>query len=116
MMTGTKASRYLLGGLVIGAFWYINRHRPPWEDAVRTIVLFAIVMSVLKVRLRRKIDVHLLPLVATKGVLVLIAAAIEQAIRHSTSDAALIVACGLFVAVVLVGMIGDRFFFSPADS
>jgi hypothetical protein len=110
----TRSARYFLGGLLIGGFWYLNRHRPPWEDAVRTIVVFAIVMTILKVRLGRRVDVHLVPLIGVKAALVLIAAAVEQAIRPSTSQAPLIVAGGLCVAVVLVGMAGDRFFFSRA--
>lgn len=35
----SKATRYFLGGLLIGGFWYLNRHRPPWEEALRTIVV-----------------------------------------------------------------------------
>jgi hypothetical protein len=109
----SKLVRYLIGGLLIGGFWYLNRHRPPWEEALRTIVVFAIVMAVLRTRLKRMhIDVHLVPLVATKAVLVAIAALLEQGIRHSTSNPSLIVALGLGVAVVLAGVVGDNYFFT----
>jgi peptidoglycan/LPS O-acetylase OafA/YrhL len=109
----SKLLRYLIGGVLIGGFWYLNRHRPPWEEALRTIVVFAIVMAVLKMRFKRMhIDVHLVPLVATKAVLVVIAAVVEQGIKHSTSNPSLIVALGLGAAVVLVGSLADKYFFT----
>lgn len=103
----------MMGGLLIGGFWYLNRGRPPIEEALRTIVVFAVVMSVIKGRLRRRsVDVHLAPLIATKAVLVLIAAAVGAGLGHSISNPALVVAIGLGVAVCLVGALGDRHFFT----
>jgi peptidoglycan/LPS O-acetylase OafA/YrhL len=79
MTAMSKLVWYLIGGLLVGGFWYLNRHRPPWEEALRTIAVFAILMAVLKMRFKRlHIDVHLVPLVATKAVLVVIAAVVEQ--------------------------------------
>ncbi|MBS2533788.1 hypothetical protein KGQ20_13520 [Catenulispora sp. NF23] len=116
-MTGVpKAVRYLLGGVMIGGFWYLNRHRPPWEEALRTIAVFAVLMAVLKARLKRaRIDVHLIPLVASKAVIVIAAALIEQRLEHSASDPAnvpLFVGLGLAAAVTLLGPFGDRHYFS----
>lgn len=111
--------RYLLGGVLIGGFWYINRARPPWEEALRTIVVFAILMAALKAKLRRaSVNVQLLPLVASKAVLVLIAAIVQQALEHKTTDSAdapLFVAVGLAVAVALLGPIADGRFFSSVQ-
>jgi peptidoglycan/LPS O-acetylase OafA/YrhL len=117
-MTSTSVSktliRYIVGGLLIGGFWYLNRGRTPWEEALRTIATFAVLMMVMRVRLRRKsVDVHLVPLLAAKAVLIVIAAVIEEGLEHSTGDAALIVAIGLGLAVALLGPLGDHRFFTP---
>jgi peptidoglycan/LPS O-acetylase OafA/YrhL len=115
-----KFVRYLLGGLLIGGFWYLNRHRPPWEEALRTIVVFALLMTVLKAKLRRSgVEVHLLPLVASKAVLVLIGALVEQGLTHSMTDptdAPLFVAAGLAIAVTVLGPIGDSRYFGRVPS
>lgn len=118
-MTGMpKPVRYLLGGVIIGVFWYLNRHRPPWEEALRTIAVFAVLMVLLKAKLRRAgIAVHLVPLVASKAVLVIAAAVVEQRWEHSASDPSnvpLYVALGLAAAVTVLGPIGDRHYFSKA--
>ena len=108
-----KPLRYLLGGLLIGGFWYLNRHRPPWEEALRTIVVFAVLMTALKAKLRSKsVNVHLVPLVASKAVLVGIAAVIGQALEKSMGNAQLVVAAGLAVAVTVLGPLGDSHYFS----
>jgi Na+-translocating ferredoxin:NAD+ oxidoreductase RnfD subunit len=107
-----KPIRYLLGGLLIGGFWYLNRHRPPWEEALRTVVVFAVLMAALKAKLRGKFEVHLVPLVASKAVLVAIAAVVQQQPAKSTTNAQLIVAVGLAVVVTLLGSVGDSYFFS----
>ena len=113
MTFAAKAVRYLIGGLVIGGFWYLNRGRNPWEDAVRTIIVFAVVMTLLRARFKRQsVDVHLVPLVLMKAVLVVAAAAIEEAVKPSVTDPALLVSIGLGVAVFLVGLLFDRFFFT----
>jgi hypothetical protein len=114
-----KPLRYLLGGLLIGGFWYLNRHRPPWEEALRTIVVFAVLMAALKAKLRASVEVHLVPLVASKAVLVLIGALIQQGIEHSMTDPAnapLFVAAGLAVAVTILGPIGDSHYFTRVQS
>lgn len=111
-----KPARYLLGGLLIGAMWVLNRHRPPWEEALRTIVVFTILMVALRAKLRSRVQVHLVPLVACKAVLVGIAAVVEQGLLHAMgnpTDAPLFVAGGLVVAVTLLGPIGDGQFFTP---
>jgi hypothetical protein len=114
-----KPVRYLLGGLLIGAFWYINRSRPPWEEALRTIVVFAVLMAALKQKLKRApVEVHLVPLVLTKAVLVAIAAIVEQGLEHGMSDpskAPLYVALGLAAAVTLLGSIVDGLFFTRSE-
>jgi hypothetical protein len=113
MMSSSKAIRYLLGGLLIGGFWYLNRSRPPAEEALRTIVVFAVVMTLLRAKLKaQSVDVHLVPLIAAKAVLVVIAALVEESLKHSTSNPALVVAIGLGVAVALTGSIGDNYFFT----
>jgi peptidoglycan/LPS O-acetylase OafA/YrhL len=115
-----KPVRYLLGGLLIAGFWYLNRHRAPWEEALRTIVVFAVLMTALKAKLRSKgVEVHLVPLVASKAVLVLIGALVEQGLEHSMTDptdAPLLVAAGLAVAVTILGPIGDSHYFTRAQS
>lgn len=116
MTTLPTPVRYLLGGLLIGGFWYLNRHRPPWEEALRTIAVFAVLMIALRARLRNSaVEVHLVPLIASKAVLVLIAALVEQALTHAMSDPAdapLYVAAGLAAAVTVLGLIGDGHYFS----
>jgi peptidoglycan/LPS O-acetylase OafA/YrhL len=116
MTTLPTPVRYLLGGLLIGGFWYLNRHRPPWEEALRTIAVFAVLMTALKAKLRNSaVEVHLVPLIASKAVLVLIAAIVEQALTHGMSkpaDAPLYVAAGLALAVTVLGPIGDGHYFS----
>lgn len=108
-----KALRYVGGGLVIGAFWYINKGRPPWEEALRTIIVFSVVMVLVKGKLRNTpIDLHIVPMIATKAVLVIIAAAVETSIVGQVSDPALVTACGLGIAVILVGLVAHRFFFT----
>ena len=113
-MTATsKPTRYIIGGLLIGGFWYLNRGRPPWEEALRTIVVFTILMIAMKARFKsRSINVHLVPLVASKAVLVIIAAIAEQGLEHSVSNPTLIVSIGLGLAVMLLGPLGDSHFFS----
>ncbi|WP_406348728.1 hypothetical protein OHA44_26860 [Streptomyces sp. NBC_00144] len=114
MKSSSKVIRYVLGGLLIGGFWYLNRGRPVWEEALRTIAVFAVVMFLLRSRLkRRSIEVHLVPLVASKAVLVLIAAVVEYEFRDSVSSPSLVVAGGLGLAVMLLGPLGDRHFFTP---
>ncbi|WP_328610315.1 hypothetical protein OG943_14675 [Amycolatopsis sp. NBC_00345] len=110
-----KIGRYLIGGLVIGGFWYLNKSRPAWEEALRTIVVFAIVMTLVKARLKSKpVTIHLVPLIASKATLVLIAAGVEEVLRtsHAVSDPALVVSIGLGLAVILVGSLFHRFFFT----
>ncbi|SEP51128.1 hypothetical protein [Amycolatopsis saalfeldensis] len=110
-----KIGRYLIGGLVIGGFWYLNKSRPAWEEALRTIVVFTVVMILVKARLKSKpVTIHLVPLIASKATLVLIAAGVEEALRtsHAVGDPALVVAIGLGLAVMLVGGLFHRFFFT----
>jgi hypothetical protein len=110
-----KIGRYLIGGLVIGGFWYLNKSRPAWEEALRTIVVFAVAVTLIKARLKSKpVTIHLVPLIASKATLVLIAAGVEEALRtsHAVSDPALVVAIGLGLAVTVVGGLFHRFFFT----
>jgi hypothetical protein len=114
MTSSAKVIRYLIGGLVIGAFWYINRGRPPLEGALRTIAVFAAVMFLVKVRLTRKgIELHLGRLIAYKAVLVAIAALVEQVLKGSVDNASLYVSIGLALAVMLLGPLGDSHFITP---
>lgn len=114
MTSSAKVIRYLIGGLVIGAFWYINRGRPPLEGALRTIVVFAALMFIVKVRLSRKgIQLHLGRLIAYKAVLVAIAALVEQGLKGSVDNASLYVSIGLALAVMLLGPLGDSHFITP---
>jgi len=113
MTSSHKIIRYLISGLVIGAFWYINRGRPPMEGALRTIAVFVAVMFVMKIRLKRNnIEVHLGPLIVSKAVLVVIAALIEQGIKGSVDNASLYVSIGLAAAVALLGPLGDSHYFT----
>lgn len=114
MNARSKFVRYALGGLLIGGFWYLNKGRPAWEEAMRTVVVFSVLMVLLRMRLRRTgVDVHLIPLIATKAALVVIAAVVEEALEHhAVSNPALIVAVGLGVAFFLAGALADSYFFS----
>jgi hypothetical protein len=113
MTSSAKFIRYLIGGLVIGAFWYINRGRPPLEGALRTIVVFAAVMFFISTRLKHKgVEVRLAPLIASKAVLVVIAALIEQGIKGSVDNASLYVSIGLAAVVALLGPLGDSHYFT----
>ncbi|MET9529391.1 MULTISPECIES: hypothetical protein [unclassified Streptomyces] len=113
MTSSSKVIRYVLGGLLIGGFWYLNRGRPVWEEALRTIAVFAVVMFLLKSRLKRQsVEVHLVPLVASKAVLVVIAAVVEDQLKDSIGNPSLVVAIGLGLAVMLLGPLGDRRFFT----
>ena len=105
--------RYLVGGLLIGGFWYLNRSTAPWQEALRTIGVFTVLMLVMKVRLQRKsVHVHLVPLLASKAALIVIAALVEEGLTHTMSDPALVVAIGLGIAVALLGPLGDHRFFT----
>ena len=105
--------RYLVGGLLIGGFWYLNRGRSPWADALHTIGVFAVLMVVMRARLRGKsVDIHLVPLLATKAALVAAAALVEVELKHSTGDAALVVSIGLALVVTLLGPLADHRFFT----
>jgi hypothetical protein len=113
MTFAAKVVRYLIGGLVIGGFWYLNRGRDPWADALRTIIVFALVMTLIKGKLKRQsVDVHLVPLIVMKAVLVVAAAAVEEGIRSSAGQSVLLVSIGLGVAVFLAGLLFGRFFFT----
>ena len=115
--TSKTLVRYVVGGLLIGGFWYLNRGRTPWEEALRTLGIFAVLMLVMRVRLQRKsVQVHLIPLLAAKAALVAIAALVEEGIKHSTGDPALVVAIGLGLAVALLGPLVDRRFFTLSTS
>ncbi|MEZ0110031.1 MFS superfamily sulfate permease-like transporter [Catenulispora sp. EB89] len=113
-----KSIRYLLGGVMIGLFWYLNRHRPPWEEALRTIVVFAVLMAALKAKVRSAgIDIHLIPLVVSKAAVVVAAAVVEQVLEHSmraSSDVPLFVALGLAATVAVLGPFGDSHYFTVA--
>jgi peptidoglycan/LPS O-acetylase OafA/YrhL len=113
MTSSSKAVRYLIGGLLIGAMWYVNRGRPAWEEALRTIAVFTVVMALMKGKLkRRSVDVHLVPLVASKAVLVTVAAVVEVQVQGSIGNASLVVAIGLALAVTLLGPLGDGHYFT----
>ncbi|WP_406140174.1 hypothetical protein [Streptomyces sp. NBC_01089] len=113
MTSSSKVIRYVLGGLLIGGFWYLNRGRPVWEEALRTIAVFAVVMFLLRSRLKRRgVEVHLVPLVASKAVLVVIAAVVEDQLMDTVGNASLVVAAGLGLAVMLLGPLGDRHYFT----
>lgn len=107
--------RYALGGLLIGGFWYLNRERPPWEEALRTIMVFAAFLTFLKARLKRKsVELHLLPLFLAKLALIGIATTAQIYLASKVGDPALFVAIGLGLAVALIGPAGDSIFFSQA--
>lgn len=111
-----KAVGYVAVGLLIGGFWYLNRNRPPWEEALRTIVVFMAVLTLLKIRLkRRSMNVRILPMFVVKAVLVVIAALAEAALTssHAVGDPTLIVAIGLGLAVSAAALLGHRYFLVP---
>lgn len=108
-----KAVGCVAVGLLIGGFWYLNRNRPPWEEALRTIVVFAAVLVLLKIRLkRRSMALRILPMFVVKAVLVVIAALIETVLTNAQAvgDPALVVAVGLGVAVSAAASLGHRYF------
>jgi hypothetical protein len=113
MTAAPKPLRYLLGGLLIGGFWYLNRSRPAAEEALRTIVVFAVLMTLLRAKLKsQSVNVHLIPLVGAKAILVTMAALVQESLKDSVGNPQLVVAIGLGIAVALVGSVGDRYFFS----
>ncbi len=117
MTSSSKVVRYLVGGLLVGGFWYLNRGRPLWEEVLRVVVVFAVLMFLLRSRLRRRsVDVRLVPLVASKTVLVAAAAVVEWRIEGSVGDPSLVVAVGLGLAVALLGPLGDGHYFVPSAS
>jgi predicted membrane protein len=70
-------------------------------------------MLVMKVRLQRKsVHLHLVPLLASKAALIVTAALVEEGLTHMMSNAALVVAIGLGIAVALLGPLGDHRFFT----
>jgi peptidoglycan/LPS O-acetylase OafA/YrhL len=116
-MTSARQARirYVVAGLLIAGFWYLNRNRSPWEDALRTIGIFTVLMVVMRVRLKRKsVDVHLVLLIAAKAVLIVIAVLVQEALKHWMDNPALVVAVGLGFVVALLGPLGDHRFFTPA--
>jgi len=116
-LTSKARIRYVVGGLLIGGFWYLNRGRTPFEEALRTIATFAVLMVVMKARLKRKsVDLHLVPLLAAKAVLIAIAALVEEGLKHSIGNPALVVSIGLGLAVALLGPLGDHRFFTSKKS
>ena len=105
--------RYGIGGLVLGCFWFLNRHRPPWEEALRTLATFTLLMTLLKARLMRQSkDVHLAPLIAAKAVLVIVAALIQAALGHTMDDPGIVVAIGLGLTVAVLAPLADKRFFT----
>ncbi|WP_433893694.1 hypothetical protein [Streptomyces sp. CA-111067] len=89
--------------------------RPPssggWEEVLRTVAVFTVLMAVLKARLkRRSVEVHLVALVASKGALVVVAAVVQDRTKDSVGNAPLHVAVGLGLAVVVLGPLGDSRF------
>jgi peptidoglycan/LPS O-acetylase OafA/YrhL len=113
MTSSSKVIRYMISGLLIGAMWYLNRGKPAWEEVLRTVAVFTIVMAFMKAKLKRKsIEVHLVSLVASKASLVVIAAFIESRINDSVNNASLIISLGLVLAVTVLGPLGDRHFFT----
>jgi hypothetical protein len=114
-MTDASKSRlrYLIGGLMIGCFWYLNRHRPPWEEALRTMVTFALLMTLLKAHLRRKsVEVRLVPLISAKVALVIVAALIQSVLARTMDDPGLVVAIGLGLTVALIAPLAGEYFFT----
>jgi hypothetical protein len=101
--------RYVVAGLLIGGFWYLNRDRSPWQDALRVMITFTVLMVVMRARLKRKsVDVHLVSLIAAKAVLIVIAVLVQEALKHSMDNPALVVAVGLGLVVALLGPVGDH--------
>jgi hypothetical protein len=108
--------RYLVGGLLIGGFWYLNRGQTPWEEALRTFGIFAVLMLVLKARVKESVEVHLAPVLTAKAVLLLLAVVVQEGLKHSMDNPALVVGIGLGLAVALLGPLGDHRFFTRASA
>ena len=108
--------KYAIGGSVIGGFWYFNRQHPPWEEGLRTLIIFGALILLARARLRRRgIKVHFITLLATKAALVAIAVAAGTLLSPYMQGSALVVACGLGLAVAVLGAIFDGYFFTRTD-
>lgn len=105
--------KYLVMAAVIGGLWFQNRHRPAWEEGIRVLIVFALVMLLMK-RLvaRRGITIELGPALLTKTVLIAIALAVQLLVGRWTSDPAGYVAVGLALIIALLGPLFDHRFFS----
>jgi peptidoglycan/LPS O-acetylase OafA/YrhL len=113
--------RYLIGGVLIGTFWYLNRGRPPWEEAVRTLAVFAALILLFGLRLRYRsrqsnnpppVRIHFVTAIAAKAVLVTVAAVAQWLLGHKMTDPAAVVSIGLAITVALAGPRMNRHLFS----
>ncbi|WP_242154559.1 hypothetical protein [Sphingomonas sp. BAUL-RG-20F-R05-02] len=109
--------RYLAAGLFVGGFWYLNRAKPPYEEVLRTLAVFALWLLILKSRLsHRSIELHFFPAFAGKAAMIIIAALAETPLRAWTDNPALPVAIGLALAVAGLGLVGHPHFFTHRGS
>lgn len=109
---GKVRLRYALMGLSIGTFWFIGRNRPAWEEAIRIIIVFTVIIVLFRLLLaRRGIRVRLVPILCTKVVLVVIAAAVETLLSRWISEPGTYVAIGLALIIALGGPHFDRHLF-----
>ena len=103
--------RYLIGGLAIGAFWFLNRDRPAWEEALRTLATFAVLLLLLNLHLKRRprnpgtppIKINFVGALAAKAALVAVAALAESILGHWMTSPAVVISIALAVAVALLG-------------
>lgn len=103
-------SRYLILGVILGLFWYVNGAQPLWQHALRMLLIMAGVLIVLELLARRRHRgggdrPHIAHgrIIAAKLVLLAVAVGAEWLLDLYTSRADLIVAIGLAVVVAVAG-------------
>jgi hypothetical protein len=99
--------RYTIMGLAIGTFWFLGRDRPAWEEAIRVIIVFTILIIIFRALLgRRGIRIRLAPILVTKITLIVVAAGVETLLGLWVPGAGVYVAIGL---ALVIGVGGPRF-------
>ena len=106
--------RYAVIGVVLGGAWAANWGLPPWEHALRLVVLLLVVVPVVNLARSRHLrrrgrpaepSSHLRGLVISKVILVALALVVEIALERwlPLGTATTVVALLLFVVVVVAG-------------
>jgi drug/metabolite transporter (DMT)-like permease len=108
-----KSVSCILASLLIGGTWYLNRGRPPWEEAIRTAVVLRLLLILLKFGLKRiSLNLRIVPILVATTILIVIAAFTEAALinSHSVQEPTVVVSIGLVLAVAATVLLGGGHF------